>query len=404
MILTMALLVSAAAGVAPATPPPPDGRPVRVWLDPAGPLAPGGRAKVFVQTEHDGNLIVLVARPSGDVSVLFPAAPGDDPFVGAGTYEVRAPDDGPGLAALGRSGAGLVLAALSPDPVWFGEFTKAGEWDALALTGLGAGADPEATLTDDVQRMLGDGSFNYDVAGYAVTPPAAFSLETDASTPASCLGCSLTDEEVFILVGGRRGSCLLADVGTACAPRSFRAREDRASSAPARPALAWYAKGQPNTGAPAPAPRVASAARVHQAGQARPTPLTARPRPRSALRGAEAARMRALERPAHGTVASAPAPAAAPARAPTPLVPAVPRPTRAAGTLVPARGRGAGGLESTPAPAGGAPVPHGWATAGPAAVQSVGARAGTPAAAPGTAPRAIAAPHPPSAVRVPRAR
>jgi len=137
-------------------PPAAGGPPVRIWLGSAPTLAAGIAERVYVQTRTDGNLVVLCARPDGRIEVLFPDNPASDPFVRAGTYEIRGPADG----ARGR-----LVAALSPDPMWFDEFVQNNRWQV----GIGAGTDPEALLTDIVQRMLGDGSFNYDVAPSAPT-------------------------------------------------------------------------------------------------------------------------------------------------------------------------------------------------------------------------------------------
>ena len=155
--------------------PAPGEQPVRVWLGTGGPFAPGDRVRVFVQTDVDGYLVVLHRRPDGGVDVLFPGDPKTDPFARAGTYEIRGPEDAPVLAVAGPLGRGTVLAALSPDPFRFAEFVRGGIWNAGALTATwqGDGSGAEASLTDIVQRMLGDGSFNYDLVTYAIAPQAA---------------------------------------------------------------------------------------------------------------------------------------------------------------------------------------------------------------------------------------
>jgi uncharacterized protein DUF4384 len=185
MVRTLLLLL-ASQPVAAANPP------VRVWLGAGPSLAIGDRERVYVQTSTDGNLVVLHARADGSVEVLFPANPGIDPFVRAGTYEIRGPAGGVAFAASGPEGRGMVVAALSPDPIWFDEFVHNGSWDVTTLGN--AAADPEALLTDVVQRMLGDGSFNYDVVTYTVVPgPAIIADAAGYTLPllGVCVECSV---------------------------------------------------------------------------------------------------------------------------------------------------------------------------------------------------------------------
>jgi Domain of unknown function (DUF4384) len=146
--------------------------PVRVWLGSGPAIVAGEQERVYVQTSTDGHLVVLHARPDGRVEVLFPEDPARDPFVRAGTYEIRTP------VSSGPTGRGMVLAAVSPDPIWFDEFVHRSEWDTPSLTAGWAGDDPEALLTDIVQRMLGDGSFNYDLVTYTVAPRPVAIVDT----------------------------------------------------------------------------------------------------------------------------------------------------------------------------------------------------------------------------------
>jgi uncharacterized protein DUF4384 len=169
--------------------------PVRLWLGSGPTIVSGDQSRVYVQTSTDGHLVVLHARPDGRVEVLFPEDPASDPFVRAGTYEIRTP------VSAGPDGRGMVVAALSPDRMWFDEFVHNGNWDAAALTGAGAGGDPEALLTDVVQRMLGDGSFNYDVVTYIVAPRPAVIADAAGHTlqPADvCIECSFTQVDLVV--------------------------------------------------------------------------------------------------------------------------------------------------------------------------------------------------------------
>ena len=86
-----------------------------------------------------------------------------------------------------------MLAAIAPAPFRLDEFVRAGAWDptALAASDSAVGSDGEAVLTDIVQRMLGDGSFNYDFATYRVTPEQAYTRADTASAviPIDCADC-----------------------------------------------------------------------------------------------------------------------------------------------------------------------------------------------------------------------
>ena len=188
--------------------------PVRVWLGAAGPIAPGSPVRVYVQTVADGYVVVLHRRPDGVVEVLFPGDPASDPFTAAGTYEIRGPRGAAALTAQGH-GSGVVLAALSPDPFRFAEFVRGAVWDGDALRASWAGADALGSLTDIVQRMLGDGSFNYDLVTYTVAAPATYAIEDTtpgAALPAACVGCSyaqfnvvIVDQPLFLFPRGHEG-------------------------------------------------------------------------------------------------------------------------------------------------------------------------------------------------------
>jgi hypothetical protein len=147
-------------------------RPIRVWMDAAGPVSRGRGVRLYVQAATGGNLVVLHSRTDGRIEVLFPARPTDDPHVTAGTWEVRGPGDGPVWTVSEPDGSGMILAALTPDPVWFDEFSHAASWDPDALRPSWSGADAAGGMQDIVQRMLGDGGFTYDVLTYTVAPAA----------------------------------------------------------------------------------------------------------------------------------------------------------------------------------------------------------------------------------------
>ena len=158
--LLVALLQTVGDGQTPSR----DARPVRVWLGSSSVLTRGTPVRVYVQAAQDGNLIVLHRRTDGRIEVLFPSKPTEDPFVRAGTYEIQATPSRVAFVVAEPDGSGLVLAALAPRAYRFDEFVRAAAWDPDALAPSWDGSDSEGVLSDIVQRMLGDGYFNYDIA------------------------------------------------------------------------------------------------------------------------------------------------------------------------------------------------------------------------------------------------
>src|SRR6266513_2697549 len=156
MVLSLAVLllqVPQASAAAPRA-----AQPVRVWLGSSGILSRGTPVRVYVQAAQDGNLIVLHRRTDGRIDVLFPAKPDEDPFVRAGTYEIQA------------TPSRVAFVVAEPD-----------------------GSDGEGVLSDIVQRMLGDGYFNYDIATYTVAPPVyAMQQDTGVQYPLypTCSDCT----------------------------------------------------------------------------------------------------------------------------------------------------------------------------------------------------------------------
>ena len=208
----IALLLQNPAAPAPAAAPP---RVIRVWLGSASPLVRGAAVRVYVEATEDGNLVVLHRRTDGRIEVLFPKHPDTDPFVRAGTYEIRGTDDRAAWVVAEPDGTGMVLAALSPDPLKFDEFVRAAAWDPDALVPAWSGVDAAGSMSDIVQRMLGDGYFNYDLVSYRVAPPvyAQQDLTPQQTTPAydaypTCLNCTFIGEQLIIYepVFARRGS------------------------------------------------------------------------------------------------------------------------------------------------------------------------------------------------------
>lgn len=249
--MLLILLLAQTAASAPLAALQADGQPVRVWLDAPRPLIPGALVHTYVQTAVAGNLIVLHRRTDGGVEVLFPTTPGQDPFTPLGTYEIVAGDRGAAFVA-GAVGRGEVLAALAPEAMNFVEFEASSEaWDAAAFSTAWVAPDPESQFTDAVQRMLGDGSFNYDVTTYEVVPPVYAYGDTTQGYPDSlqfstaCLGCSAEELSTWALplspscfsavcrVFGGRGSWI-------------RPREGTSRGAEHPSVLAVYRAGRPN--------------------------------------------------------------------------------------------------------------------------------------------------------------
>jgi len=191
--MLLPLFVALFQTVADGQTPPRDARPVRVWLGSSGVLTRGTPVRVYVQAAQDGNLIVLHRRTDGRIDVLFPSKPDEDPFVRAGTYEIQATPSRVAFVVAEPDGSGLVLAALAPRAYRFDEFVRAAAWNPDALASSWDGSDGEGVLSDIVQRMLGDGYFNYDIATYTVAPPVyAMQQDTGVQSPMypPCTDCT----------------------------------------------------------------------------------------------------------------------------------------------------------------------------------------------------------------------
>src|SRR5437660_5716074 len=208
----VALLLQNPVAPAPATTPP---RAVRVWLGSPSPLARGAAVRVYVEAGQDGNLVVLHRRTDGRIEVLFPKNPATDPFVRAGTYEIRGGDEQAAWVVAEPDGSGMVLAALSPDPLRFDDFVRAAAWDSAALVPTWSGADAAGSMSDIVQRMLADGYVSYDFVTYTVAPPvyAQQDLTPQQTPPAydaypECSNCTFIGEQLIVyepvFVGRRR--------------------------------------------------------------------------------------------------------------------------------------------------------------------------------------------------------
>jgi hypothetical protein len=150
---------------------------IRLWLNSSREYREGETARVQVESQHDGYLLVLNHDTDGRLRVLFPVDPRDDGFVRGGRrYEVRGRGDRESFIA-GGAGDGLVYAAVAPDPWDFREFDLNGNWDYTRLY-LGRGADAEAEITGLLQGMAGRRGFDYDVVPYRVWEPRGYVTTT----------------------------------------------------------------------------------------------------------------------------------------------------------------------------------------------------------------------------------
>src|SRR5881396_2318112 len=175
----MLALMASLLGAAPVTPAAPtaasDDPPIKVWLNQDSYFQRGDKAKVHVKLADDGYLVVLRTDAEGRVRVLFPLDPTGDDFVrGGNKLEVRGRGDREAFSIDEREGTGVVLAARSVAPFKFDEFVSGDHWDYRVLDARLAGSDKEAALLDIVQRMVGDGHFDYDAVTYTVASPIAY--------------------------------------------------------------------------------------------------------------------------------------------------------------------------------------------------------------------------------------
>ncbi len=167
MIATLLLTLAAGTGSAAAAPA--QDPPIRIWMSNDRRFEQGDRAKVQVETQDDGYVVVLNADPDGHVRVLFPLDPGDDNFVRGGhRYEIRGRGNREAFSIDVASGRGAVYAAVSRDPMRFDQYMQGDHWDYRALNDVRLGDDPEPDLTDLVGR-LATGRFEYDIASYDVS-------------------------------------------------------------------------------------------------------------------------------------------------------------------------------------------------------------------------------------------
>ena len=168
MTLLSALLPLLGASITPGPTAPPAAAPIRLWMNNDGRFREGEYARIQVDADADGYLLVLQYDPFGRLRVLFPVDPRDDNRVIRGRrYEVR--DDGGRFAfRADGDGPGLIYSAIAADPWRFEDIVRDGRWDYDRLTINRDVEDPEPAITELVQGIAGPGGFDYDLLDYRV--------------------------------------------------------------------------------------------------------------------------------------------------------------------------------------------------------------------------------------------
>ncbi len=152
----------ASASIDPAAPP------IRIWINNSRQFREGERAQVQVESRDDGYLVVFNYDTDGRLRILFPIDPREENFVRGGRrYEVRGRGDRESFV-VGRDGNGLIYAGVSADPLRFEDIDAGGNWDYDRISIGDNSKDPEADITELVQRISSNRGFDYDVLDYRV--------------------------------------------------------------------------------------------------------------------------------------------------------------------------------------------------------------------------------------------
>ncbi len=163
-MLTTLLGALAVSAVLADGPPPP----IVVSLNNSGQYNRGEWAKVTFKAAADGYVVVLMSDGNGKVRVLFPLDPGDDNFIRGGKNYAIVGRDSRGSFYLDQAGGGgMVYAAWSKSPFQFSGYVRGDHWDFNVFDQFNAADDPEATMTDVVLQMTGQG-FEYSIDRYVV--------------------------------------------------------------------------------------------------------------------------------------------------------------------------------------------------------------------------------------------
>lgn len=172
MIALLAALTVPVAAPAPKPQPTADLTPIRITMIGGPSYGSGDRVRVRVETADDGYLVVLRVDTDGHIRVLFPIDPDLDPFVRGGkTYELRGRADRQTFLADDHNGTGVIYAAVSREPMRFGDYALGDHWDYDALRLRDSSDDVESDLSRIVARMTDNSHFDYDIVNYGVTGP-----------------------------------------------------------------------------------------------------------------------------------------------------------------------------------------------------------------------------------------
>jgi hypothetical protein len=151
--------------------------PIQLWISNDQRFYQGERAKVQVEIQDDGYLLVLQVDPEGYLRVLFPLDPDNDNFARGGKkYEVQG-RGGRETFETDARGKGTVYAAVSREPFHFEGFVVGDHWDYAALAPARLSANPESELNELVRR-LAQSDFDYDLLTYDVVDHSSYASES----------------------------------------------------------------------------------------------------------------------------------------------------------------------------------------------------------------------------------
>ena len=150
---------------------------------------PGDRAKVKVETEEDGYLLVFQVDTDGNLRVLFPLDPFDDSFVrGDRRIELDGRGNRETFIVEAREGQGWVYAAHSRLPFQIERYAAGDHWDYQRLSPNRLPESPEPEVTELVRNMA-RASFDYDIVPYAVAGRQVATTVVHRYGSYDCFGC-----------------------------------------------------------------------------------------------------------------------------------------------------------------------------------------------------------------------
>lgn len=175
---------------------------------------PGDRARVRVETDDDGYLLVLHVDVNGNLRVLYPLDPFDDSYV-RGDRRIQL--DGRGgretFIVEADEGQGWIYAAHSRLPFQVERYAIGDHWDYARLAPSRLPESPEPELTELVRGMA-RASFDYDVIPYTVARDrrvATRVVHTYDPFWYDCFGCGYYGpyyrSGITIHIGSRYGRC-----------------------------------------------------------------------------------------------------------------------------------------------------------------------------------------------------